>query len=166
MQHKAWKNKAIRKAEIISDTFEVFKIWLGHIANWVLFGCLIFNIIQTVASINAVIAGSVLIIQCVMLDVAGTSLYSMSKHAKSQGNEEGAKLAMIMSIILLGVMTVTALSATANMLLPQFSYWIQVVDHVLVFVRIAIVVAYGFVVHQITTLTEMHDNRIEELEAE
>jgi hypothetical protein len=101
-----------------------------------------------------------------MLDVAGTSLYSMSKHAKSQGNEEGARLAMVMSIILLSVMTATALSATANVVFPSLAWLTQIVDHVLVFVRIAIVVAYGFVVHQISTLSEMHDNRIEELEAE
>src|SRR5215472_6210936 len=161
---KNWKSKAMRKAEVISDTFEVFKAWLAHFANWILFFCLIGNILQTVVSLGSEMAGTLLCIQCVMLDVAGASLYTMAQHAKSQGNEKGARLALIMSIILLVIMTVTALNSTLNSIFPSLGALVQDINYGLIFARIVIVVAYGNIVHQLNTLSEMHDNRIEELE--
>src|SRR5215472_4060853 len=156
--NKNWKRDAMEKAMVISDAFEVFKAWLAHIANWVLFICLIGNILQTVVSLGSEIAGTVLCIQCVMLDIAGASLYTMAQHAKSQSNEKGARLAMIMSIILLVIMTVTALNSTLNSIFPELSALVQDINYGLIFARIVIVVAYGNIVHQLNTSTEMHDN--------
>src|SRR5215472_11437420 len=163
---KNWKRDAMKRAGVISDAFEVFKAWLAHFANWILFFCLIGNILQTVISLGSELSGTLLCIQCVMLDVAGASLYTMAQHAKSEGNEKGANLAMFMSIILLIIMTVTALNGTLNSIFPSLSWLVQDTNYVLIFARIVIVVAYGNIVHQLNTSTEMHDNRIEELQAQ
>ena len=160
---KNWKRDAMKRAGVISDAFEVFKAWLAHFANWILFFCLIGNILQTVVSLGSELSGTLLCIQCVMLDVAGASLYTMAQHAKSEGNEKGANLAMFMSIILLIIMTVTALNGTLNSIFPSLSWLVEDVNYGLIFARIVIVVAYGNIVHQLNTSTEMHDNRIEEL---
>src|SRR5215472_1129903 len=163
---KNWKRDAMKRAGVISDAFEVFKAWLAHFANWILFFCLIGNILQTVVSLGSELSGTLLCIQCVMLDVAGASLYTMAQHAKSEGNEKGANLAMFMSIILLIIMTITALNGTLSSMFPSLAWFVQDTNYVLIFARIVIVVAYGNIVHQLNTSTEMHDNRIEELEQE
>jgi hypothetical protein len=45
-QTQTWKDKALEKSEVITDAWEVTKVYFGRLAEWVLFGCMIANIIE------------------------------------------------------------------------------------------------------------------------
>ena len=41
-----WKDRAIAKSEAITDLWEVAKIYAARAAEWVLFGCMVVNIVE------------------------------------------------------------------------------------------------------------------------
>jgi hypothetical protein len=93
----SWRDVAIAKSEIITDAWEVTKTYAGRIAEWVLFLCMIANIIEILPGVALwpAISNIVLGVQVVMLDIGGFSLASMADHARSQGDEKAAQRASV-----------------------------------------------------------------------
>src|SRR5215472_18639143 len=91
----SWTADAMAKAECITDTWEVIKAYAGRAAEWVLFVCMIINIIEMLPEVNlsTSITNTVLGIQVVMLDIGGLSLSTMSAHARLLGDLKAAKRA-------------------------------------------------------------------------
>lgn len=106
-----WRETAIAKSEIITDAWEVTKIYAGRIAEWALFACMIMNIIQILPGVSLwpAVSNIVLGTQVVMLDVGGFSLASMGDHARQQGDEKAAHRASITGGFLIGIMILTLL---------------------------------------------------------
>src|SRR5260370_28904858 len=115
-----WKDAALQKAEVITDTWEVVKAYAGRAAEWVLLLCLIVNIVEMLPGVNlpATMTNTVLGIQVVMLDIGGMSLSTMAAHIRALGDAEAAKKASITSTFLIGLMIVTLLLVTIGLLFP------------------------------------------------
>src|SRR5579862_1251160 len=94
-----WRDRAIHAAERISDGFEVAKAWGARIAEWILFFCLVGNIIEIFPmphDFAQTFGNIVLGVQVVTLDIAGFGLATMGDHARRRGDERAAKQASTM----------------------------------------------------------------------
>lgn len=166
-QNGHWKDRAITAAETISDTFDVAKAYGAHIANWVLFFCLVANLIEMVSpGFEALVGLTVVAIQSISLDIAGFGLTAMAASAKSRGDNKSARKANIMGWTLISVMAVTVGLVTLAAFKPDWSSNIAQANQILMFVRVIVTVFYGHIVHQIREEGVAHENRLAALETE
>src|SRR5260370_19268540 len=89
----SWREAALACSEIITDAWEVAKTYAGRLADWVLFACMVMNIIEILVTLPSALSNIVLGTQVVMLDIGGFSLASMADQARGQGNERAARRA-------------------------------------------------------------------------
>lgn len=150
-QTQSWKEAAIERAEGITDAWEVVKAYMGRAAEWVLFLCMIINIIEMLPGVAIAqwILNIVLGVQVVMLDIGGMSLSSMAAHAKEQGDEAAANKADITSKFLIGLMIVTLLLVAAGVLFPVIKPYTDMAEKGLILVRVIMTVIYGHVLHSL-----------------
>lgn len=169
MSQQHWRDRAITVSEAISDAFEVLKAYGARIAEWVLFFCLIANIIEIFPlpePFANVFGNIVLGIQSVTLDVAGFGLTSMGAHARRRGDEKAANKASAMGWTLIGIMIVTVSLVTVSLIIPDTKPTIDTIGKVLILARVIVTVFYGHIVHSLRVAGTEHDNRIAELEKE
>lgn len=162
-----WRDRAITASEVISDAFEVLKAWGARIAEWVLWFCLIANIIEIFplpATFAAVFGGVVLGTQSVTLDIAGFGLTTMGDHARRRGDIASAKKATAMGWTLIGLMIVTVGLVTTSLLITQTKPIIDMIDKALILARVIVTVLYGHIVHSLRSAGGEHDNRVSTLE--
>jgi hypothetical protein len=147
----SWREAAIARSEIITDAWEVTKTYAGRIAEWVLFACMIMNIIEILPGVTLwpSITNIVLGTQVVMLDVGGFSLASMGDHARQQGDERAARRATITGAFLIGIMMVTLLLVSIGLLWPVARDFTNVAEKGLILVRVIMTVIYGHVIHSL-----------------
>src|SRR5579859_3752279 len=91
----SWREAALARSEIITDAWEVTKTYAGRIAEWVLFLCMVMNIIEILVTLPLTLSNIVLGTQVVMLDVGGFSLATMGEQAHEQGDERAARRASV-----------------------------------------------------------------------
>ncbi len=145
----SWKETALAKSEMITDAWEVTKTYAGRIAEWVLFGCMIMNIIQILPgvalwpSVSNIVLGT----QVVMLDVGGFSLASMGDQARQQGDERAARRASVTGALLIGIMILTLLLVSIGLLWPAATSYTSTAEKGLILVRVIMTVIYGHVIH-------------------
>jgi hypothetical protein len=146
-----WRERALARSEVITDAWEVTKTYAGRIAEWVLFLCMIGNIIEILPGISLppAITNTILGIQVVMLDVGGFSLASMADHARNQGDEKAARRASITGGLLIGIMIVTLLLVSIGLLWSQAKYYTDIAEKGLILVRVVMTVIYGHVIHSL-----------------
>lgn len=160
-----WKDRAISKAEVISDGFEVAKAYGAHLANWILFFCLIANILEMFQLPFVVALGNaVLGIQSVTLDVAGFGLATMATHAKSRGDKSAAWKAGGMGWALIIIMMITVALVAISIIFPNTSATIDMIEKGLILVRIVATVLYGHVVHSVRHASNAYDHRLSQLQ--
>lgn len=160
-----WKDRLIARAEAISDAFDVAKAYGAHIANWVLFFCLIANLIEMVSPAFQAMAGMVIVgIQSIMLDIAGFGLTAMAASARRRGDNKSALKADIMGWTLISVMAITVTLITLAAFWKDWAPTIEQADNWLILTRIIVTVFYGHLVHQIREEGAAHENRLAELE--
>lgn len=147
----SWKNAALAKSVIITDAWEVTKTYAGRIAEWVLFACMIMNIIEMLPGIHldTIITNTVLGVQVVMLDVGGFSLASMADHARANGDEEAANKAETTGKFLIGIMIVTLLLVAIGLLFPPAKQYTDMAEKGLILVRVVMTVVYSHVIHSL-----------------
>ena len=166
-QENHWKDRAITASAAISDAFDVFKAYGAHIANWVLFFCLVANLIEVVSpTFEALVGLEVIAVQSISLDIAGFGLTAMAASAKSRGDNKSALKASIMGWTLISVMAVTVGLVTLAAFKPDWSSNIAQANQILMFVRVIVTVFYGHIVHQIREEGVAHENRLAALETE
>lgn len=146
-----WKDAALAKAEAITDAWEVSKAYAGRAAEWVLFLCMIVNIIEMLPGVHMAgwLVNSVLSVQVVMLDIGGMSLASMATHAKEQGDGAAAKKAGSTSLFLIVLMIVTLLLVSVGVLFPAMKQYTDMGEKGLILVRVVMTVIYGHVLHSL-----------------
>src|SRR5215472_7205018 len=93
--HNSWRERALDRSEVITDAWEVTKTYAGRIAEWVLFLCMVANIIEIMVTLPLALSKIVLGTQVVMLDVGGFSLATMGEQAREQGDERAASRASL-----------------------------------------------------------------------
>jgi len=144
-----WKDAALVRAEIITDAWEVVKAYAGRAAEWVLFLCMIINIIEMLPGVTMAgwLTNLVLSVQVVMLDIGGMSLASMAAHAREQGDEAAAKKAGTTSRFLIGLMIVTLLLVAVGVLFPAVKQYTDMAEKGLILMRVVMTVIYGHVLH-------------------
>src|SRR6266496_4878660 len=108
---QSWRETAIERSEGITDAWEVTKTYAGRLAEWVLFLCMIANIIEMLpgVALSGWISNTIMGIQVVMLDVGGFSLASMADQARENGDEQAANRARATGYLLIAIMIVTLL---------------------------------------------------------
>jgi len=160
-QDQSWREAALARSEAISDAWEVTKTYAGRLAEWVLFGCMIVNIVEILTKIPTPVSNVVLGIQVVMLDVGGFALATMAANARDQGNEQAARKAATTGRLLIGVTVLTLLLVTLGLLWPeQLGDSVNGAEKVLILVRIVMTVIYGHVIHSLRR-SEMHQHRVQ-----
>jgi len=139
------------RSEIITDAWEVTKTYAGRIAEWVLFGCMIMNIIEILPGVTLwpALSNIVLGTQVVMLDVGGFSLASMGDHARQQGDEQAARRASVTGGLLIGIMILTLLLVSIGLLWPAATTYTNIAEKGLILVRVIMTVIYGHVIHSL-----------------
>lgn len=167
-QTARWRDTAMAKSEIITDAWEVTKTYAGRIAEWVLFACMIMNIIEILPGVTLLpsISNAVLGTQVVMLDVGGFSLASMGDHARRQGDEQAARKASITGGFLIGIMILTLLLVSIGLLWPAAMTYTSIAEKGLILVRVIMTVVYGHVIHSLrraTAHTQATQNQVEVL---
>jgi hypothetical protein len=166
-QEHHWKDRAITAAETISDAFDVAKAYGAHIANWVLFFCLVANLIEMVSpGFEALFGLAVVAVQSISLDIAGFGLTAMAASAKHRGDDRSALKASIMGWTLISVMALTVGLVTLAAFKPDWASGIEQANQALMFVRVIVTVFYGHIVHQIREEGTAHENRLAALETE
>ncbi len=96
VQNKQWKNIAVQRSEVITDTWDVIKVYLGRGAVVILFICMIGDVIQVLPGglLQQWIISTILGVQIVTIDVAGFGLQSIAENARLNGDEKGYRKAM------------------------------------------------------------------------
>ena len=147
----SWRESAMARSEIITDAWEVTKTYAGRIAEWVLFGCMIMNIIEILPGVTLwpALSNVVLGTQVVMLDVGGFSLASMGDHARQQGDERAARRASLTGGFLIAIMILTLLLVSIGLLWPSATSYTNVAEKGLILVRVIMTVIYGHVIHSL-----------------
>lgn len=162
-----WKDRLIAKAEAISDGFDVAKAYGAHIANWVLFFCLVANLIEMISPAFQAFAGMTIVgVQSISLDVAGFGLTAMAASARRRGDRSSAIKADVMGWTLISVMAITVGMVTLAAFKHEWAEGIEHANQVLMFVRVIVTVFYGHIVHQIREASDAHENRLAELETQ
>jgi len=166
-QERHWKDRAIAAAERISDAFDVAKAYGAHIANWVLFLCLVANLIEMVSpGFEALLGMAIIAVQSISLDIAGFGLTAMAASANHRGDKRSALKANVMGWTLISVMAFTVGMVTLAAFKPDWASGIEQANQVLMFVRVIVTVFYGHIVHQIREEGTTHENRLAALETE
>ncbi|HZU00281.1 MAG TPA: winged helix-turn-helix domain-containing protein [Ktedonobacteraceae bacterium] len=150
-----WKQAAIDRSGILSDLWDVSMAYAGHLARWILFGCMCINIVQILPGVHLwqLLLNIVLGTQVITLDIAGFSLSSLAKHARDMGEEEAANKAKKTSTALITLMITTILLVTIGMLYPKAAPYTAMADNVLILVRVVMVVVYSHVIHELREVT-------------
>jgi hypothetical protein len=152
--HISWKDRAIAKSEVITDAWEVTKAYAGRIAEWVLFGCMVANIIEILPGVTLwpFVSSLVLGTQAITLDIAGFGLASMADHARRQGDEQAAQQAELTGHFLIGLMLVTLLLVSVGILFPVLKPYTDMGEKGLILLRVVMTVIYGHVLHGLRRL--------------
>jgi hypothetical protein len=147
----SWRETALAKSEIITDAWEVTKTYAGRLAEWVLFGCMVMDIIEILPGVTLwpSVSNIVLGTQVVMLDVGGFSLASMGDQARQQGDERAARRASLTGAFLIGIMILTLLLVSIGLLWPFARIYTNMAEKGLILVRVMMTVIYGHVIHSL-----------------
>ncbi len=147
----SWRDRALERAEIITDSWEVTKSYAGRLAEWILFLCMIFCIVEILPGVTFPTWASnvVLGIQAVMLDIGGFALSSMADHARANGDERAARKADKTGKFLIGIVILTLALITVGLLYPPAKQYTDGAEKVLILVRVVMTVVYGHVIHSL-----------------
>lgn len=151
-----WKNQAMIHAEAITDAWEVTKSYAARLAEWVLFVCMILNIVEILPDVGLPesVSNIVLAVQAVTLDVAGFGLTSMADHAKALGDEAAARKGHRTGWFLIGLMITTLLLVSTGLLWPAVKQYTDPAEKVLILARVIMTVVYSHVVHSLRHSTQ------------
>ena len=119
-QGQSWRDTAIERSEGITDAWEVTKTYAGRLAEWILFLCMIANIIEMLpgVALAAWLTNTIMGVQVVMLDVGGFSLASMGDQARENGDERAANKSRATGYLLIAIMIITLLLVSVGILWP------------------------------------------------
>ena len=155
-QPQHWKDSAIERSASITDAWEVSKIYAGRFADWILFFCMVANIIAILPGVNLLplITNTVLGIQIVTLDIAGFGLASMAKNARRHGAKGTATAGTVTAWTLISIMMLTLLLFTLGFMVPTLKPAMDIAEKILILVRIVMIVLYGHVVHNLREVAD------------
>lgn len=159
---KPTKDELIRKTGSIADAFSIFIAAGGNIAVWILFACMIVSIVNAAVEFPPAISLTIMLVQAVVLDIAGFGLQTIAKRLlKVQDVEvrraalEGKRLAglliamMIVTIMLVSGKTIAPAVFTDHNLVAKIQQYIDITDKILILARIGLTVMYTHTIHNL-----------------
>lgn len=150
-----WKHSAIDKSGLLSDLWDVFIAIGGRAAGWILFGCMVANILQIIPSIHVpeAVTNVIMVVQVLTLDIAGFGLNTIAKHVlKSTQDEDARKTAegaKKLATCLIGLMMLTVGLITIGWLYAPAKPATDTIDHVLILARVILIVIYMHCMHDL-----------------
>src|SRR5947209_19572988 len=82
IQQQSWRDRAIERSRVLTDGFEVALTWSGAVADWILFLCLVANIVEVLAKLGGTPFSNIVMgTQSVLLDIGGFALLTLAVHA-------------------------------------------------------------------------------------
>lgn len=165
-QQRSWRDVLIDRSVVITDAWEVTKIYSGRLAEWVLFGCMVGNIVEILPQVGVPlgVSNAILGVQTVTLDVAGFGLATMADSARANGDTKAANTARNTSYLLIGLMIVTVAIVTTGLLWPTMKPITDVIDKALILVRVILTVIYGHVVHTLRRASASQQSLIQQVQ--
>ena len=154
-QVKQWKHGAISAAGAISDGFSVFIAWMGHISVWVLFVCMVLNIIQVLPSVHfwQSVIDSIMAVEIITLDIAGFGLRSIAKSMLKQTDDAAmsgtANWANTLAKILIFITILTVALIAIGWLFPQAKDYTDKINDGLILVRIIFIVLFMHTMYEL-----------------
>src|SRR5579859_6082200 len=79
---QSWRDRSIERSRVLTDGFEVALTWAGGLADWILFICLVCNIVEVLAKLGGTAFSNIVMgTQSVLLDIGGFALLTLAVHA-------------------------------------------------------------------------------------
>ncbi len=152
-----WKDRAMTGSQVITDAWDVTKTYMARLAEWVLFGCMVMNIVEILPGVVLpnLVTNLVLSVQAITLDVAGFGLASMADHARDMGDMQAARTGKRTGWFLIGLMMVTLLLVSIGLLWPAMQQYTAPAEKVLILARVIMTVVYSHVVHSLRRSTHV-----------
>src|SRR5579859_4283019 len=101
---QSWRDRSIERSRVLTDGFEVALTWAGGLADWILFLCLVSNIVEVLAHLaGSAFSNIVMGTQSVLLDIGGFALLTMAVHAHQRGERHTRNSAAFIGGLLMAV---------------------------------------------------------------
>ena len=145
---QSWRDRAIERSRVLTDGFEVALTWAGAIADWILFLCLVSNIVEVLAKLGGTpFSNFVMGTQSILLDIGGFALLTMAVHAHQRGARRTRNSAAFIGALLMLVTLATVVLITVGNLWPKAADQVQGINQGLILARIGMTIVYECTIH-------------------
>ena len=145
---QSWRDRSIERSRVLTDGFEVALTWAGAGADWILFICLVSNIVEVLAHLaGSAFSNIVMGTQSVLLDIGGFALLTMAVHAYQRGAKRTCTSAATVGGLLMLVTLATVVLITVGNLWPKAAGQVQNINQGLILARIGMTIVYEATIH-------------------
>ena len=145
---QSWRDRAIERSRILTDGFEVALTWAGAIADWILFLCLVANIVEVLAKLGGTPFSNIVMgTQSILLDIGGFALLTMAVHAHQRQAPRTRNSAAMVGALLMLVTLATVVLLTIGNLWPKAANQAQNINQALILARIGMTIVYECTIH-------------------
>ena len=145
---QSWRDRAIERSRVLTDGFEVALTWAGAVADWILFLCLVSNIVEVLAKLGGTPFSNIVMgTQSILLDIGGFALLTMAVHAHQRGERRIRNSAAFVGAFLMLVTLATVVLLTVGNLWPKAADQVQGINQGLILARIGMTIVYEATIH-------------------
>lgn len=157
---QSWRDRAIERSRVLTDAFEVGLTWAGGLADWILFLCLVCNIVEVLAHLaGSAFSNIVMGTQSVLLDIGGFALLTMAVHAHQRAAKRTRNSAAFVGTLLMLVTLATVVLMTVGNLWPKAADQVQGINQGLILARIGMTIVYECTIHLLRH-AEQHERQV------
>jgi len=122
--------------------------WAGGLADWILFLCLVSNIVEVLAHLAGTPFSNIVMgTQSILLDIGGFALLTMAVHAHQRGERRTRNSAAFVGGLLMLVTLATVVLITVGNLWPKAADQVQNINQALILARIGMTIVYECTIH-------------------
>src|SRR5579859_1312139 len=145
---QSWRDRSIERSRVLTDGFEVALTWAGGLADWILFLCLVSNIVEVLAHLAGTPFSNIVMgTQSILLDIGGFALLTMAVHAHQRGERHTRNSAAFIGGLLMAVTLATVVLITVGNLWPKAADQVQNINQALILARIGMTIVYECTIH-------------------
>lgn len=160
--NQSWRDRAIERSRVLTDGFEVALTWAGGLADWILFLCLVSNIIEVLAHLAGTPFSNIVMgTQSVLLDIGGFALLTMAVHAHQRKARRTRNSAATVGALLMLVTLATVVLITVGNLWPKAADQVQNINQALILARIGMTIVYEATIHLLRH-AEQHERHVQQ----
>ena len=163
---QSWRERAIEHSRVLTDGFEVALTWAGAIADWILFLCLVSNIVEVLAKLGGTPFSNIVMgTQSILLDVGGFALLTMAFHAHQREARRTRNGAATVGALLMLVTLATVVLITVGNLWPKAADQVQGINQGLILARIGMTIVYECTIHLLRH-AEQHEQQVQQAQVQ